>query len=163
VAIAAGDFDNGHDILIAADWVAALSNRRREMTRHLELASQSIGRRNQDVMLVRSDTFKNTNRTRVLVGWGTAVCVLAIIGFSVGRSEQIQALEATGQMERLAGTLSHVASIAPDTAATASQMLRRHEYDCARVACSPALANRNRIVRMRLEMLLKGPRDLAKR
>jgi len=75
----------------------------------------------------------------------------------------MQAVEATAQMEQLARTLSQMTTVARDTATAVRQIMARREYDCAWIACNPALAERNRIVRALLEALLTRPIDTAKR
>jgi len=120
-------------------------------------------RRTRDAKQFRAETLSKTHWRYTLVGYVAAVCTLGIVAMLVGRSERMQAVEATAQMEQIARTLSQMTTVARDTTTTVRQIMARREFDCTRIVCNPALAERNLIVRARLEALLTRPIATAKR
>lgn len=90
----------------------------------------------------------------VLWGWLASICLISLYALLVGRPERQRTLEATAQMEQLVRQLHHARAIAPDTVSTITDIIARPAYDCARLKCDPALAQRNRSVRKELKSLL---------
>jgi hypothetical protein len=88
------------------------------------------------------------------IGLSTLACILALLVVVGARSPRQQVLENTALIEQLATRLAQAQTIAPDTAAEISQLLRRPDYDCRRFMCDARLEKRNLAARSKLQMIL---------
>ena len=60
----------------------------------------------------------------------------------------------TARLEQLAGQIDQVKTIQPETARQLEALMDMPQYDCARIACSGELNDRNRAARMRLRQAI---------
>jgi hypothetical protein len=60
----------------------------------------------------------------------------------------------TARLEQLASQIDQVKTIQPETARQLEALMDMPQYDCARIACSGELNDRNRAARMRLRQAI---------
>ncbi len=84
-----------------------------------------------------------------------AFCLALLLVVGAGPSRH-QAFENTVVMEQLAASLAHAETIPPKTLDEISQLMRRPDYDCRRLACDTWIEKRNLAARNRLQMILAG-------
>jgi hypothetical protein len=87
---------------------------------------------------------------RWLLG-STVACACAVgMAFLIGNANHVGPLDATVQLERLAGRLEQIRLLPAETSREIKLLLLQPQYDCARTTCTPELGARNRAARDRL-------------
>lgn len=91
---------------------------------------------------------------RWLKGLGAALTSTLAIGLVLASESKPRPLEATVQMERLAGKLERMRVVQPSTARAITTLILQPSYDCHQVVCSPKVQARNSVARSRITATL---------
>jgi hypothetical protein len=81
-------------------------------------------------------------------------CAVGVV-LLIANGNHAGSLEATVQLERLAGRLAQIRSLPAETSREIKLLLLERRYDCAHTPCTPELQARNRVARERLLSLIQ--------